>query len=258
MATSTAYSKGALLFLQLNRLSSAGVALTGTSDAIVLPGDCINQITDEDLTTTDALQDDGCVVIPERIRRTGQRLTITTGSKVDVDMLVLLGQAGGLVSGGAQIGWQETVAGGVRCVCGGSGAVSVSCIAFYEAWQCSACVGVAVRAWPSVSLTRTGQRQTQRTTVLSTYQYQGQYVPNSGWGRGPGNLLPTGLTITGGGIEILQSPTTAVSPLTVKTPVVPAATPSSPSTDNCQSCGLLPAGFLSSPWAVGGALNGIA
>lgn len=245
------------MFLQVNRLSGAGAALTGTSDAIVFSGDCVNQITDEDLTATDALQDDGCVVIPERIRRTGQRLTITTGSKVDVDFLTLLGQGAALISTGQQIGWQEIVAGGTRCVCAGSGATPVSIVAFYEAWQCASCVGVVARAWPSVSLTRTGSRQTQRGTVLSTYQYQGQYTPNGGWGRGPGNLLPASQVITGAGFEILMSPTSTVSPLTVKTPVVPNATPASPSTDNCNACGLLPAGFLSGAWALGGTLNGL-
>lgn len=245
------------MFLQINRLNGSGVAQVGASDAIVLAGDCINTINDEDLTATDALQDDGCVVIPERIRSTGARLTITTGSTIDVDFLTLIGQGSAIVSGGQQVGWQEVVAGGARCVCGGSGAVSVSVLAFYEAWQCSSCIGVAVRGWPSVSLSRTGNRQTQRGTVLSTYQYQGQYVPNAGFARGPGQIIPASVTIVGAAFELLQSPTSGISPLKIQTPVVPALDPEDESENNCQSCGVIPAGFLGSPWAVGGSLNGL-
>ncbi len=241
----------------MNKNNPAGAPQSGTGNAVVLGGDCISTIADEDITTTDAQQEDGCVTIPERVRRTGQRLTVTTGSKVDVDFMTMIGDVNPLVSGGAQVGWQDVVAGGTRCVCAGSGAVSVSLLAFYEAWSCSSCIGVVVRGWPSVSLSRTGTRQSQRGSVLGTYQYTGSYTPNSGYGRGPGNLLPVGMTITGPSFEILQSPTAGISPLPIVTPVVPAATPEDPSENNCQQCGLLPAGFLSAPWAVGGALNGM-
>lgn len=253
---SIAYAKGALLFLQVNENDAGGVPLNGTESAIVLAGDCVQTINDEDITTTDAAQEDGCVSIPEKIRTTGYRLTITLGSKVDVDFLTLIGTGEALTSGGQQVGWQEVVAGGSRCICAGSGAVSLSILAFYEAWLCDACVGVAVRGWPSVSLTRTGNRQTQRSQVLSTYQYQGQYTSNSGYGSGPGDrLLPSDVEITGPAFEVLMSANDAYSTLPIITPVVPDADAGS-TTETCVSCGDLPNGFLSAPYAVGGSLNG--
>jgi hypothetical protein len=254
---SIAYSKAALLFLQVNKNATDGTPLTGASDAIVLAGDCVQTINDEDITTTDAAQEDGCVSIPERVRRTGQRLTITLGSKVDVDFLTLIGDAEALVSGGQQIGWQDVVAGGTRCICAGSGSVSLSILAFYESWLCDQCIGVAVRGWPSVSLSRTGNRQTQRSQVLATYTYAGQYTSNSGYGQGPGSdLLPVGVDITGPAFEVLMSASDEFSTLPIRTPVVPDDNGGS-TVETCVSCGDMPYGFLSSPYALGGSLNGL-
>jgi hypothetical protein len=251
-----AYAKASLLFLQVNKNNAAGVALTGASDAVVVAGDCVQTVNDEDITTTEAAQEDGCVTIPERVRRTGQRLTITMGSKIDVDFLTLIGDAEALVSGGQTIGWQDVVAGGSRCICAGSGAVELSILAFYEAWLCDQCIGVAVRGWPSVSLSRTGNRQTQRGQVLSTYQYQGQYTSNSGYGQGPGDtLLPSDVDITGPAFEMLMSADDDYSPIPLRTPTVPDSDGGS-TTTTCSACGDLPYGFLSGPYAVGGSLNG--
>lgn len=255
MPASIAYSKGTLLFLQVNRNDAAGAVLTGDNNAVVLAGDCVQTVNDEDITTTDAAQEDGCVTIPERVRRTGQRLTITLGSKVDVDFLSLVGDGTELVSGGQQVGWQEVVSGGSRCICAASGAVSLSILAFYEAWQCDACVGVAVRGWPSVSLARTGNRQTQRGQVLSTYTYAGQYTSNAGYGLGPGDdLIPNDVTITGPAFELLMSANDDFSTLPIRTPVVPDADAGS-STTTCVTCGDMPYGYLSAPYALGGSLN---
>lgn len=254
---SIAYSKGALLFLQVNANDDSGAPLTDDASAIVLAGDCVQTVNDEDITTTDAAQEDGCVSIPEKIRTTGYRLTLTLGSKVDVDFLTLIGAAEELTSGGQQIGFQEVVAGGSRCICAGSGAVALSILAFYEAWLCDACVGVAVRGWPSVSLTRTGNRQSQRGTVLSTYQYQGQYTSNAGYGQGPGDdLLPGGVEITGPAFEVLMSANDSYSTLPIRTPVVPDAD-AGVSSETCVSCGDMPYGFLSAPYALGGANNSL-
>lgn len=257
MPASIAFSKGRLLFLQFNRNDTDGSPLTGASDAVVLAGDCVQTISDEDITTTDAAQEDGCVTIPERVRRTGQRLTITLGSKVDVDFLDLIGDGDPLVDGGQQIGWQEVVSGGSQCICAGSGAVSLSLLAFYEAWLCDQCVGVAVRGWPSVSLSRTGNRQTQRGQVLSTYQYQGQYTTNSGYGQGPGDdLLPVAVEITGPAFELLMSANDSFSTLPIRTPVVPDDD-AGVTLETCVSCGDMPYGFLSGPYALGGSLNSL-
>lgn len=241
----------------MNRLDTDGTPLTGDSDAVVIAGDCVQSIQDEDITTTDAQQEDGCVTIPERVRRTGARLTITLGSSVDVDFLTLIGEAEEITSGGQQVGWQDVVSGGTRCVCSSGSGSNVSVLAWYEAWQCDECVGVVVRGWPKVGLTRTGSRQQQRANVLATYQYQGQYTPNSNYGLGPGDaLFPSDIDITGGSFEILMSDDDAVSIVNIVTPVVPAEG-GGVSTDTCIACGDMPAGFLSGPYAVGGTLNGL-
>lgn len=253
---SQAWSKGALLFMQANKNAADGTPLNGAEDAVVFAGDCIQTVNDEDITQTDAVQEDGCVTIPERIRTTGYRLTVTFGSKIDVDFMTLIGAAEELTSGGQQIGFMEVTAGGQRCICAGSGSVQISLLAWYEAWLCDACIGVVVRGWPAVSLSRTGNRQSQRGTVLSTYQYAGQYQSNAGYGQGPGDsLLPTDVEITGPAFEVLMSADTQFSSLPIRTPVVPDDNGGS-STETCVSCGDLPYGFLSSPYAVGGSLNG--
>lgn len=268
MALSTTWQRGRILAVQFNKLNAAGVAQTGATDAIVLVGDCVQSITVGRTVTTDAAIDDGCGAIPERKRTTARTISLALGSKFTPDMWTMLGEGSSMavtVPAAAQVGWQEGGISTVSCPCSSSSAVSVS--VWYEAWLCGTCIGVECEVFSSVALTLDEADQTTTKGQAPTYTLSGTYSVNTGFVRGPGNLLPSGLTLVGGRFRFLQDRTAVgaagvitstgtYSGVPIKMPV--RLTSAAASSDTCSDCGTYAAGFLSGTAAVGGTLNGLA
>jgi hypothetical protein len=241
-----------LICVQLNKLDTDGSALSGSTDAVVLQGSDFEELTRQLNIETRARQSDGSTVIDEKQIVLGGFLNATLGAKRTFDFAAMLGSASSLTVGGDQVGVTDSGFGAAAdCLCGGAGN-AFSLVRWHQAIACGGCVGLWVEVYPKITVRAVPvEDRHSRTNPLSQEAWQFSYfAPGSNFGFGPGDILPSTMPASSPRAMFIQSGDEAVSPVPLKFPgstLVDAA--------GCFTCGTIPAGYLSSPHAVGGASN---